>query len=86
VYPEEKLTQKEMSSGLRGPDLAASITKGIHKAKVVVNEMKAESSEEEEDELSDPMKAESEGTYLQEFEKGTSQKDTAMKEPGDDWL
>jgi hypothetical protein len=32
------------------------------------------------------MKAESEETDLQEFDKDTSQKDTAMKEAGDDWL
>ena len=52
----------------------------------VCRNTQAESSEEEGDELSDPMKAESEETYLQEFDKDTSQKDTAMKEAGDDWL
>ena len=63
VYSEEKLTKEEMASGMRAPDLAASITKGIRKARVVAEEAKAgEPSEEEEEELSDPMEVESEET------------------------
>jgi hypothetical protein len=46
---------------------------------------KSAPSEEEEEELSDPMDLETEETYVKAFDLGSSHNDAAMREAGDDW-
>ena len=84
IYPEQTLTEEELDTGVKAQDLSEVLATGLRKATVVMEDPKSAPSEEEE-ELSDPMDLETEGTYIKAFDLGSSHSDAAMREAGDDW-